>query len=66
MKENYIENNDYIMKNTYIKKEKDTRNIIYYITFDTFQKLCMKYKTEIANNVRDYFITLHKFIDYYK
>jgi phage anti-repressor protein len=57
---------DYIITRIKIKKEKDVRNAIYYISFDTFEKICMVSKSEKANKVRDYFIILRKFIDYYK
>lgn len=36
------------------------------MTFETFQKICMRSKADKANDVRDYFITLQKFIDNYK
>ena len=62
----YQLNEDYITEKLSIKKIKDVKQIIYYISFDTFEKICMMSKSKRANNVRDYFITLRKFIDYYK
>ncbi len=62
----YIINVDYIIEKKNQKKIKGKKNIEYYINFDTFEKICMMSKSEKANSVRDYFITLRKFIDYYK
>ena len=66
-KKKYIEDVDYIKKTIknekMIKGEKYTR---YYINLDTFEKICMMSKAEKANQVRDYFIILRKFIQYYK
>jgi phage anti-repressor protein len=45
---------------------KGVRSAIYYISLDTFEKICMVSKSEKANSVRDYFIILRKFINYYK
>lgn len=50
-------------------KQKDMKGVkraIYYISLDTFEKICMVSKSEKANSVRDYFIILRKFINYYK
>jgi phage anti-repressor protein len=62
----YILNSDYIIKRHNQKKEKDIKDTEYYISFDTFEKICMASKAPKAEKVRDYFITLRKFIDYYK
>ena len=50
-------------------KQKDMKGVktaIYYITLDTFEKICMLSKSKKASSVRDYFIILRKFINYYK
>lgn len=50
-------------------KQKDMKGIkraIYYINLDTFEKICMLSKAKKASSVRDYFIILRKFINYYK
>jgi len=63
----YIEGIDYTyhtIKNT--KRDAGERYSIYYLTIDTFEKICMMSKAEKANSVRDYFIVLRKFIQYYK
>lgn len=66
-KDNYIENVDYIKKiKDNKKKELGDKIVTYHITLDTFEKICMMSKAKKANNVRDYFITLRKFIQYYK
>lgn len=63
----YIENVDYIKKiKDNKKKELGDKIVMYYITLDTFEKICMMSKAKKANQVRDYFITLRKFIQYYK
>ena len=66
-KDKYIENVDYIKKSKDNKKKLlGDKIVIYYITLDTFEKICMMSKAKKANQVRDYFITLRKFIQYYK
>lgn len=63
---NFTENFDYKKQRNNIKNTKDTITVEYHITFNTFQKLCMLSKTKRGNEVRDYHVTLHNFIDYYK
>jgi hypothetical protein len=46
--------------------KKGGRYTLYYLNLDTFEKICMASKAEKANQVRDYFIILRKFIQYYK
>ena len=46
-----------------MKGEQDT---FYYLSFDGFEKVCMSSRSEKGNAVRDYFITLRKFIEYYR
>lgn len=63
----YIENIDYIVEtknNEWKTKGEKIKN--YMINLDTFERICMASKSEKANEVRDYFIILRKFIDYYK
>jgi phage anti-repressor protein len=57
---------DYQILEFNYKKEKNKKNVIYYVSFDTFEKICMMSKAEKAEKVRDYFILLRKFINYYK
>ena len=66
-KKKFIENIDYIKK--IIKNEKMIKGekyIMYYLNLNTFEKICMVSKAEKANQVRDYFIILRKFMQYYK
>jgi len=42
------------------------KDVKYYVNLDTFEKICMMSKSKKANSVRDYFILLRKFINYYK
>jgi phage anti-repressor protein len=62
----YNVNIDYEIIEFNYKKEKNIKNVIYYISFDTFERICMVSKAEKAEKVRDYFILLRKFINYYK
>lgn len=55
----YKINVDYVIR----KNENGTE---YYITFDCFERICMVSKSKMGNNTRDYFITLRKFINYYR
>jgi phage anti-repressor protein len=57
---NYIQNIDY---KKMINGQKYT---YYYMNLETFERICMMSKAEKANKVRDYFIILRKFIQYYK
>ncbi|ARF10295.1 hypothetical protein Hokovirus_1_174 [Hokovirus HKV1] len=65
IREKYNLNDDYIIKKYTIRKPDDTRRVEYYFSFDCFEKICMQSRTNKGNIVRDYFITLRKFIAYY-
>ena len=62
----YKVNKDYVVIRLKTKSKKNVRNARYYISFDTFERICMSTKAKKGNEVRDYFILLRKFIDYYK
>lgn len=62
----YVENQDYERHATSKKNTKDVKSIYYCVNLDTFEKICMASKSKKANEVRDYFILLRKFIHYYK
>lgn len=64
-RENYKVQQDYVIVRLNNKKRNE-KKVIYYISFDTFEKICMASRTKKADQVRDYFVTLRKFIDYYK
>ena len=66
LRDKYILNEDYVIKKTLNKLSKGVQDTFYFVSFDGFEKICMKSKTEKGNQVRDYFIILRKFIDYYK
>ena len=67
LREKYKENIDYIKKIVENEKMiKGGKYVLYYLNLDTFEKICMVSKAEKANQVRDYFIILRKFINYYK
>ncbi len=62
----YKINQDYVIIRIKEKSKKGVKNAQYYISFDTFEKICMVTKSSKGEEVRDYFILLRKFIDYYK
>ena len=45
---------------------KSEKRVDYFLSLDCFEKICMESRTEKGKAVRDYFILLRKFIDYYK
>ena len=62
-----MENIDYVkIYEENKKKLKGDKIINYMISLDTFEKICLTSKSKNANSVRDYFILLRKFIQYYK
>jgi phage anti-repressor protein len=66
LRESYKLDEDYIIKRNIIKFQKGIKSIFYYLSFDGFEKVCMTSKSKKGNSVRDYFITLRKFIEYYR
>jgi phage anti-repressor protein len=62
----FILNQDYIIKRLKQKSTDNIQDTFYYLSFDGFEKVCMTSKSEKGNVVRDYFITLRKFIEYYR
>lgn len=48
------------------KLKKGVQDAFYYVSFDCFEKICMSSKSKMGNSVRDYFVTLRKFIEYYR
>jgi len=66
LRENFKLNEDYIIKRNIQKSHKGIKDVYYYLSFEGFEKVCMTSKSKKGNSVRDYFITLRKFIGYYK
>jgi phage anti-repressor protein len=66
LRDNYKKYIDYITITDNKFKTSGIKTTNYYITLDTFEKICLLSHAKKANSVRDYFITLRKFIDYYK
>ena len=66
LRTNYTLNKDYIIKRKKQKSMKGEQDTFYYLSFDGFEKVCMTSRSEKGNAVRDYFITLRKFIEYYR
>ena len=61
LRKNFIHKKDYIIK----KLSKDGTKT-YHLSFDGFEKLCMMSNSKNGEQVRDYLLSLSKFIDYYK
>jgi phage anti-repressor protein len=66
LREKYIINNDYVIKRLNNKLQKDKQDVFYYLSFDGFERICMMSRSKKGNQVRDYFILLRKFINYYR
>jgi phage anti-repressor protein len=66
VRNNYNVSTDYIIKKLNDRTTKGIQNTFYYFSFDTFEDICMRSSTEKGKAVRDYFIILRKFINYYK
>jgi phage anti-repressor protein len=65
-KKKFTEGVDYQVSITKRYNQKGVENKIYNMTLDTFEKICMLTNAKIGDNVREYFIILRKFIQYYK
>ena len=66
LREKYTVNQDFVIKRIKQKSQKGIPDVFYYISFDCFEKICMASKSKKGNAVRDYFVTLRKFIEYYR
>jgi phage anti-repressor protein len=66
LRQNYILESDYIIQRLQQKSQKNKQDVFYYLSFDGFEKVCMASRSERGNQVRDYFILLRKFINYYR
>jgi phage anti-repressor protein len=66
LREKYIINTDYIIQRLNKKLQKDKQDVFYYLSFDGFERICMMSRSKKGNQVRDYFILLRKFINYYR
>jgi phage anti-repressor protein len=66
LRTNYVLNTDYIIQRIHQKSQKDKQDVFYYLSFDGFERICMMSRSKKGNQVRDYFILLRKFINYYR
>ena len=66
LRKNYIIQKDYIIKRKIQKLQKGIRDAEYFLSLDCFEKICLTSRTPKGESVRDYFILLRKFINYYK
>jgi phage anti-repressor protein len=66
LRNNYKLNYDYIITKLNKKLQKDQQDTFYYISFETFEKICMNSTSKKGEQFRDYFVMLRKFIDYYR
>lgn len=62
----YEEYVDYVTEHIGGKKMKDVQTTKYYISLNTFQRVCLSTHSIKGDEVRDYFICLGNFINYYK
>ena len=65
-REKYVLSKDYIVIEANNKRTKGIKSVNYFINLDTFERICLSSHAPKANQVRDYFIVLRKFISYYK
>jgi phage anti-repressor protein len=66
LRKNYKINYDFIIKRKIQKSQKGIRDVEYFLSLDCFEKICLTSRTPKGESVRDYFILLRKFINYYK
>ncbi len=66
LRNNYKLNYDYVIVKLNQKLQKGKQDTFYYISFETFEKICMNSTSEKGDQFRDYFVMLRKFIDYYR
>lgn len=66
LRKNYNIQSDFIIKRKIQKSQKGIKDVEYLLSLDTFEKICLTSKTSKGDKVRDYFIILRKFINYYK
>lgn len=66
LRKNYTLNSDYVIRRKLNPGSKTAKRVDYLLSIECFEKICMLSKTQKGEAVRDYFITLRKFINYYK
>ena len=66
LRNNYILRSDYIIKRKIQKLQKNKTDIKYYLSFDCFEDICMLSRTKKGQVVREYLLSLRKFLNYYK
>lgn len=66
LRSNYILGKDYQITKLAQKLSKGVRNVIYMLSFECFERICIVSSTKKGDEYRDYFIMLRKFVDYYK
>ena len=59
-------NTEYVIIRTHKKSTKGIKDARYMVSFDGFEKLCLKSTTQKGIEYVDYHVMLRKFIDYYK
>ena len=59
---NYVLNEDYIIKKSLNKLSKGIQDTFYFVSFNCFEKICMKSTTKKASQIRDNFIKIRKII----
>jgi phage anti-repressor protein len=64
LRDKYILNDDYIIKKSLNKLNKGVQDTFYYVSFNGFEKMCIKSKTNKGNKIRNNYSTIRKFINY--
>lgn len=65
LRKNYVIQHDYVIKRKTQRSQKGIKDAEYYLSIECFEKICMTSQLPKGNAVRDYFIILRKFTNYY-
>jgi hypothetical protein len=66
LRSNYVLGKDFQVTRLTQKSQKGIKDVIYMLSFECFERICLMSNTKKGQEYRDYFIMLRKFIDYYK
>ena len=65
LRKNYKIKYDFIIQRRKQKSQKGIKDVIYYVSLECFEKICLTTKMAKGDSFREYFIVLRKFINYY-
>ena len=66
LRSNYVLGQHFQVTRLSQKSQKGVRDVVYMLSFECFERICMMSNTKKGQEYRDYFIMLRKFVDYYK